>query len=75
MKIKAAQSGQPLKVLITRALERELATEPPDVPRPLRPTLPVIRSRAPGSLRLTPDEVSALLVKEEVSAYAAALRH
>ena len=75
VKIRAAQSGQPLKVLITRALERELASEPLAAANPHRPAIPVIKSRSPGSLTLTPDQISALLVREEVAAYAAALRH
>lgn len=75
VKIKAAQTGQPLKAFITRALERELASEPLAATRPRKPSLPVIKSRVPGSLKLTPDEISALLVREEVAAYAAALRH
>ncbi|MEI7899440.1 MAG: hypothetical protein WCK89_04255 [bacterium] len=75
VKIRAAQEGRSLKTLITQALERELvAAAAPAVPT-ATPTLPVIRSRRPGSLRITPGEISELLVREEAAAYAADVRH
>ncbi len=75
VKIQAAQEGLPLKTLIARALERELTA--PSATRPPRtaPALPVIRSNRPGSLKFTPEEISELLVHEEIAAYAADVRH
>jgi hypothetical protein len=74
VKIRAAQEGRSLKTLITQALERELAAAAPAVP-PVTPRLPVIRSSRPGSLKITPEEISELLVREEAAAYAADVRH
>ncbi len=75
VKIRAAQEGQPLKVFIARALERELtAPATTQYPRAV-PYLPVIKSSKPGSLKITPQEISELLVNEEIAAYAAAVRH
>ena len=74
VKIRAAQLGSPLKVFITRALEREVAAGLTAYhPKPKR-ALPVIKSRAPGSLKITPEEISAVLVREEAAAYAADVR-
>ena len=74
VKIRAAQTGQPLKRFITRALERELAGGAPCERLRARVSLPVIRSRAPGALKITPEEVSAWLVREEVAAYGSDVR-
>ena len=75
MKIRAAQEGQSLKTLIARALERELSAPTPVRPAPHAVPLPVIKSRRPGSLKMTPAEISELLVREEISTYAADVRH
>ena len=75
IKIRAAREGCSLKTLVTQALERALvASAVPAVPA-VTPTLPVIRSGRPGSLRITPAEISELLVREEAAAYAADVRH
>ena len=71
VKVRTAQTGQPLKAFFARALERELAAESLAVVHPHRRHLPVIKSRTPGSLKLTPDEISALLVQEELASHAA----
>ena len=74
IKIEAAREGVSLKELITRALEHELCVpKTPAVPS-VPPVLPVVKSRRPGALKLTPEEISALLVREEDAAYAADLR-
>ena len=75
MKIRAAQEGQPLKAFITRALERELAAPAAMHPAYVISPLPVIKSNRPGSLKITPEEISDLLVREEIAAYAADVRH
>ena len=75
VKIRAAQEGRSLKALVTQALERELvAAVTPKVPA-AAPALPVLTSRRPGALRITPAEISELLVREEAAAYAADVRH
>ena len=75
VKIRAAQEGRSLKTLITQALERELVAAAAPAASTAAPALPVIRSKKPGSLRITPDEISDLLVREEAAAYAADVRH
>lgn len=74
VKVRAAQDGESIKSLIARALERELAAgRGGGAPRkPVR--LPVLRSHAPGALKLTPDEVGAWLVREEAAVYGADVR-
>ena len=75
VKIRAAQEGRSLKALITQALERELtAAATPTVPA-AAPALPVLKSGRPGTLRVTPAEISELLVRGEAAAYAADVRH
>ncbi|MDD2456201.1 MAG: hypothetical protein PHG96_06815 [Kiritimatiellae bacterium] len=74
MKIRAAREGCPLKALIARALERELSVVS-EVKLPARvPSLPVLKSKRPGVLDITPDEISALLAREEAASYAADVR-
>ena len=73
-KIRAAQEGRPLKAFIIQALERELVSAPGLAVPASVPVLPVLRSQRPGSLRLSPDEVSELLAREEVATYAADVR-
>ncbi len=75
VKIRAAQEGRSLKTLITQALERELAAAAAPAVPSVTPRLPVIRSSRPGSLKITPEEISELLVREETAAYAADVRH
>jgi len=74
VKSRAALSGQSLKHFIIHALECQLAAGVSNSLVRTDRALPVIRSRKPGSLKLTPDEVSALLVREEAAAYGTALR-
>lgn len=74
VKSRAALAGLSIRSFVTQALERQLAAGRQTDATPATGELPVIRSRKPGSLRLTPDEVSALLVHEEAEAYATAMR-
>ena len=74
VKSRAALVGLSMKSFVAQALERQLAAGRQPDAASANGELPVIRSRKPGSLRLTPDEVSALLVREEAEAYATAVR-
>lgn len=73
-KIRAVQENRPLRAIIIQALERELGSGDGTAAPAALPTLPVLKSRRPGSLRLSPDEISALLACEEAAAYAADVR-
>jgi hypothetical protein len=73
-KIRAAQEGRTLKSLIIQALERELVSVPGLAVPASVPTLPVLKSQQPGSLRMSPDEVSELLVRKEAATYATDVR-
>jgi hypothetical protein len=75
VKMRAAQEGRSLKTLITQAIERELGANAARTVPAATPSLPVIRSSRPGSLKITPAEISELLVREEAAAYAADVRH
>lgn len=75
VKIRAAQEGRSLKTLIIQALERELAAAAAPTAPGAAPALPVIKSGRPGSLRITPAEISELLVREEAATYASDVRH
>ncbi len=63
-KMAAVQRGISLKNLMTEALERDLdaASSKPSV-HPLR--FPLVRSRKPGALNLTPDEIHGILVHKD----------
>lgn len=74
IKIRAAQENRPLKSLIIQALERELGSGVGTAKPAAAPMLPVLKSRRPGSLRISPDEISELLVSEEAATYAADVR-
>lgn len=74
IKSRAALSGQSLKCFISRALERQLAAGVSQETDRKAASLPVLRSGKPASMNMTPDEISALLIREEVEAYAADVR-
>ena len=74
IKVLAVREGVPLKAVITRALERELRSPVAAATPGVVPELPVVKSRHPGALRLSPEEIGALLVREEAEAYAADVR-
>lgn len=73
-RIRAAQENRSLKSLIIQALERELGSVAGTAAPAAVPALPVLKSRRPGSLRMSPDEISELLVREEAATYAADVR-
>ncbi len=74
IKVRAAQLGRPLKWVMMRALEREIKDVGITETARRKRVLPVIRSHAPGSLTLSPEEISALLVREESAAYGSDVR-
>jgi hypothetical protein len=74
VKIRTAQNGEPLKALVARALEREVCTPLNRARRGTVPALPILKSRTPGAMALTPDDISAVLAREEAAAYETALR-
>lgn len=67
-KLKAVSSlqGLSLKQFISRALERELDKSSLNLERH-RVGLPIIRSKRPGSVRLTPEKIAAVLEAEDLS--------
>jgi plasmid stability protein len=50
LRTRAARDGRTAKALILEGVERVLAPAPP--PRRRRVTLPLVRAKAPGSLRI-----------------------
>lgn len=72
-KLAAVRRGTSLKTLLTQALERDLdAPAAKPAGGPLR--FPLVRSADPGALKLSPDEIQQILVREEAAAYEAAGR-
>ena len=72
-KTAAVQRGISLKALVTKAVEHDLdtaASKPSG--RALR--FPLVGSRKPGAMRLTPAEVHEILLREESAAYETAQR-
>ena len=64
----AVEQGIPLREVMRQALERFLGgPEAREVPTDRSP--PVIQSRKPGSVHLTPDQVYEILVREERATY------
>ena len=55
LKTRAAREGSSVKELVLRGVERELEQTPGKSAR--RVTLPLIRSKKPGTLRLTNDQI------------------
>lgn len=54
LKSKAAQRGCSVKELILRSVEKELR---PDIRKRGRIQLPIVRSKEPGTLRLTNEQI------------------
>ncbi len=72
-KLLAVRRGISFKRLVTEAIEQILdATSSKPSGRPL--AFPLVRSHKPGSMNLKPDEIHALLVREEAAAYETAMR-
>ncbi len=69
----AIDRGVSLKTLVTRALERDL--DPTPARPPVRdPEFPLIPSRRPGHMRLSPRQIKDILLREEAAAYEVARR-
>jgi hypothetical protein len=73
-KMAAVRRDMSLKDLVVVALEHELDAGIAK-PRGGVLDLPLLRSRKPGSRRLSPEDVHDILVREERAAYEAAERH
>lgn len=72
-KMVAVRRGITLKTLVTQALEKNLdagAAKPSG--RSIK--FPLVRSRKPGALLLTPEDIHDILLREESAAYETALR-
>ena len=72
-KTAAVRRGISLKALVTQALERDLdaaASKPSG--RAIK--FPLVGSREPGAMRLTPEEIHDILLREESAAYETAQR-
>ena len=59
LKIKAAREGKPLRLVVLRGIQRELAMAEETTVRKFE--LPVIRSSQPGTLNLTNEQIDDLL--------------
>jgi plasmid stability protein len=59
LKIKAAREGKPVRQIVLRGIERELA--PVAAPVARRFKVPVIRSARPGTLHLTNEQIDDIL--------------
>lgn len=73
VKLAAVQRGVSLKTLVAQALEQNLegaGSKPTG--RPIR--FPLVASRHPKAMNLTPDEIHEILIREESAAYEAAQR-
>jgi hypothetical protein len=60
LKIKAAQEGKPLRQIVLQGIERELRGAEPQ-PKRKKFRFPVIRSKRPGSLHLTSEQIDDIL--------------
>ncbi|MBN1673219.1 MAG: hypothetical protein JXR37_19395 [Kiritimatiellae bacterium] len=69
-KAAAALAGKKLKTFVTEALEHELEREPKNLSARRRVSLPLVRSKKPGSLRITGDTVSSALASGDADALA-----
>lgn len=56
LKIKAAREGKPLREIMLHAIERELGPAEAQ-PKRKKLQLPIIRSKQPGSLHLTNEQI------------------
>lgn len=70
VKLAAARRGLSMKDLIVAALEHELDARQATSRAQSLP-LPLIGSRTPGRYELEPEEISAILLREEAAAYEA----
>jgi len=72
-KTAAVRRGITLKALVTQALEKSLDAA---ISKPSGRSIkfPLVRSRKPGVLLLTPEAIHDILLREESAAYETALR-
>jgi len=73
-KLAAVRRGVPFKQLVAEALEQQLESGKSKSANSTL-SLPLIRSRDPGSMKLSPDQIDAILLREEIASYEAAGRH
>ena len=66
LKVISSIQGITLKQFITRALEREIANGSFAMEQ-RRVNLPIVRSKKPGSAKITPENIAALLEVEDLS--------
>lgn len=59
LKIKAANEGVPVRIILLRGIQTELGPSKPQPIRKLR--LPLIRSSRPGTLNLTNEQIDEIL--------------
>ena len=71
-KLAAVHRGVSFKSVVVAALERELTAR--DRPEGRAITFPLVRSKTPGALKLTPRRIHEILSREEVASYEAAGR-
>ena len=64
-KAAASLAGKTLKVFVTEALEAKVATAGPSDHSPRRARLPLVRSKAPGSVHLDGQAVAEALEAED----------
>ncbi|MFA5043026.1 MAG: hypothetical protein WC381_02855 [Kiritimatiellia bacterium] len=69
----AVRRGITLKALVTQALEENLDAVA-SKPSGGSIKFPLVRSRKPGALLLTPDDIHDILLREESAAYETAMR-
>jgi hypothetical protein len=68
VKHEAVERGLPIRELVRQALERLLRDPSGQIPGPDIPP-PMVKSRKPGSVKLTPEQVHEILVREERATY------
>lgn len=61
----ASLEGVTLKQLITRAIEHELEAGTPNL-SPKRVSLPIVKSKRPGSVRVTSERIASILEDEDL---------
>jgi hypothetical protein len=65
LKIMAVQENQPVRQIILRGIQRELETKKEKPVRKLK--LPLIRSKHPGTLHLTNEQIEQILTDDLIS--------
>ena len=68
-KAEAAARGETLKDFLTRAVTQELGTAVPSRQRGRRMRLPLIKSKQPGTLNLTNEDIEEIFAREDAEPY------